>query len=807
MILSDLRQDLLYGARSLKGAPGFFTVAVLTVGLGIGASTAVFSVVDALLLRPLPFREPDRLVQLANTVENAGLAGVTFRTGNLRDWRRLCRSFESLTGYFAFFDFGSNTLTGDGEAERVVGVPVAQDFLEVLGVRPHLGRNFVEEEGTDGGRRAVILGHGFWLRRYGGDPGVVGTAITLNDEPTTVVGVLPASFDFASIFSPGARVDFLAPFPISDRTDGWGNTTAVIGRLAPGTTVRQAQAELDLVNQQLQDADPARWGLGGAVGDLGERITGRHRRMLLMLAAAVGVVLLIVCANLSNLLLARSSSRRREMALRSALGAGRSRLVRQLLTESVLLSACGAVLGVALAHGITRAVAASRAFSIPRLESVTVDGTALLFALGTAVLTGLVFGVLPALQVSGVRAHEPLSDANRGSSETRARAWTRELLVVAEVALACLLVVGAGLLLRSFATLLDVDLGFRPEQAVAWRIETGRGRDIEERRAFYDRLLERVQAVPGVDSAGLTDTLPLGRNRSWAAMAQGEVYADGEAPSAFPRIVSPGYLETMGIERIAGRPLSAHDGPDGEQVMIINATMAERLWPGRDPLGRIATLGGDGDWQVVGVVDDVRHSSLEESAGLEAYLPMRQSRDWGSMELVVRSRLPLETVVTSVRGALRELDPNLPTAEFRTLDSIIEQAVSPRRFLLLLIGSFALTALLLAALGIYGVVSYSVSRRTQEIGIRMALGESPVQVRRRFVGKSLRLAAIGVLAGTLGAFALSKLMSSLLFGIGPTDPLTYGLVVLALILTAAMAAFLPARRASQTDPARVLSSV
>jgi predicted permease len=335
------------------------------------------------------------------------------------------------------------------------------------------------------------------------------------------------------------------------------------------------------------------------VGDLGERITGRYRRMLLMLAAAVAVVLLIVCANLSNLLLARASSRRREMALRSALGAGRSRLVRQLLTESVLLSACGALLGVALAHGITRTVAASRAFSIPRLESVTVDGTALLFALGTAVLTGLVFGILPALQVSGVRAHEPLTDSNRGSSETRARTWTRELLVVAEVALACLLVVGAGLLLRSFASLLDVDLGFRPEQAVAWRIETGRGRDIEERRVFYRRLLERVRAVPGVDSAGLTDTLPLGRNRSWGMQAQGEVYAEGETPEVFPRMVAPGYLETMGIERLGGRLLSAHDGPDGEAVMMVNATLAERLWPGRDPLGRVACVGdncpgGDG---------------------------------------------------------------------------------------------------------------------------------------------------------------------------------------------------------------------
>jgi predicted permease len=806
MIWPDLRRDLRYGIRSLAGAPGFFAVAVLTVGLGIGATTSVFSVVDALLLRPLPFREPNRLVHVSNTLSVGGNSAITFRTSNLRDWRRLCRSFESLTGYFAFFDFGSYTLVGHGDPERLVGVPVARDFLEVLGVRPHLGRNFVEEEGAEDGPRAVILSHGFWLRRFGGDPGIVGTAITLNNEPTTVVGVLPPSFDFASIFTPGTRVDFLAPFPISDRTDGWGNTLFVIGRLAPGATALQAQAELDLVNEQLQEADPARWGLGGRVDDLDARITGRYRRMLSMLAGAVAVVLLIVCVNLSNLLLSRASARRREMAVRSALGAGRSRLVRQLLTESVLLSGCGAVLGIALAHFATKAVAASRAFAVARLESVTVDGTALLFALGTAVVTGLVFGVLPALQVSSVRAHEPLTNSSRGSSETRARTWTREVLVVAEVALACLLVVGAGLLLRSFSTLLDVDLGFRPEQATAWRIQVGRGGEVEERRAFYERLLARVRTTPGVDSAALTDTLPLGRNRSWGAQAEGEVYAEGEAPEAFPRIVSPGYLETMGIDLLAGRHLSEHDGPDGPQVMVVNATMAERLWPGRDPLGRVANLGGSGAWQVVGVVDDVRHRSLEEGAGLEAYLPLTQSGDWGSMELVVRSRLPLETLVPSVRGAIREIDPSLPTAEFRSLESIVEQAVSPRRFLLILVGSFALTALSLAALGIYGVVSYSVSRRTQEIGIRMALGESPAEVRRRFVRRSLRLALIGVGVGTLCSLGFSRLMSSLLFGIGPMDPLTYGLVILALTLTAAVAAYLPARRASRTDPALVLSS-
>jgi len=805
MIGSDLRQDLRYGARNLLRAPGFTAMAVLIVGLGIGASTAVFSVVDALLLRSLPFREPERLVWIANTGQGGGLSAVTCRTSNLRDWRRSTSSFDSLTGYFAFFDYSSYTLTGGGEPERLVGVGVAQNFLDVLGVRPRLGRSFVDEEGVWNGRRAVILSHGFWVRRYGADPEVVGQPITLNGEATPVVGVLPASFDFASVFAPGSRVDFLTPFAISDETDRWGNTLSVIGRLAPGHSPESAQADLDLANERLQADDPGRWGLGAAVSGLRERISGRFRRPVLVLAGAVGVVLLIVCTNLSNLLLARASSRRREMAIRSAIGAGRSRLVRQLLTESLVLSGCGALLGIVMAHAITRGVAGTQAFSIPLLQSVEVDGQALLFALGTALLTGLVFGVIPALQSSGVTAHESLGDAGRGSTESRARTWARETLVAAEVALACLLVVGAGLLLRSFVTLLDVDLGFDPGDTAAWRIERVRG-DEPERRAFNTRLLDRVRSIPGVVSAGLTDALPLGRNRSWTVATRGEVYGEGEYPIAFPRLVSDGYLESMGIDVIAGRSFTQRDTQDSEHVMVVNSTMASRLWPGRDPVGRVALL-GDGEWRVAGVVADVRHGSLEERSELEMYMPLQQLGDWGSLELVVRSKLPPEVLAASVTEALRELDPSLPSTEYRTLDAIVQRAVSPRRFLLLLLGSFALAALLLAALGIYGVVSYTVSQRAHEIGIRMALGESAGQVQSRVVGKTLRLAGVGIVAGSLGAFALSRLMASLLYEVSPTDPVTYLLMVVGLLAVSALAGYLPAMRASRTDPAVVLRAV
>jgi predicted permease len=801
---TGLRQDLNYTFRNLGRSPGFLAVSVLIVGLGVGATTAIFSVVNAILLRPLPFHEPERLVWVANTSEGIGLSGVTSRASNLRDWRELSRSFESLTGYFAFFDYSSFVLTGGGEPERLVGVGVAQNFLHVLGVRPQLGRSFVDEECVWNGRPAVILTHGFWQRRYGGDPGVVGTSIVLNDQPTAVVGVLPASFDFASIFTPASRVDFLNPFPIADETDRWGNTLAVIGRLAPGRSVSEAQAELDLVNRQLKEADPGRWGLGARVSGLQEHITHRFRRPLVVLACAVGVVLLIVCANLSSLLLARASSRTKEMAIRSALGASRSRLVRQLLTESLVLSVCGGVLGVMLAYGLTRAVAGTQAFDVPLLRSVTVDGAALLFALAVALVTGLLFGVVPALQTSTVRPQEALADASRGSSETATRTRSREALVVAEVAMACVLVVGAGLLLRSFVTLLHVDLGFRPEGVVAWRIEMG-NRDRDTRIAFLDRLLEHVRSVPGVESVGLSDALPLGRNRSWSVAARGEVYADGEQPIAFPRMVDSGYLETMGIRLVSGRHFTPRDAEGVERAIIVNETLARRLWPGRDPLGQVVLLGYE-DWHVVGVAGDVRHGALEEQAGFEMYMPIRQQGDWGSPDLVVRSTLSPESVVGSVRTALREVDPSLPTAEFRTLESVVDRAVTPRRFILMLLGGFAWVALVLAAVGIYGVVSYSVSQRAHEIGIRLALGASPGDVQAQVLAKTLKLTALGMVVGSLGAIAASRLMSPLLYGIGANDPLTLVATVLVLALIAALAGYLPALRASRTDPAAVLRS-
>jgi len=801
--LDSFLQDIRYTFRTLRRDAGFCAVAVLILGLGIGANTAIFSVVHALLFRPLPFRDPARLAWIANTeAPGGGLSAVTSRVANFQDWQRLNQSFEGLTAYFAFSDYGSYTLIGIGEPERLSGFSVAQNFFDLLGVQPRIGRGFVDEECKWNGRKAAILSHSLWERRFGADSGIVGRSITLNDQSTVVVGVLPQSFDFASVFSPGARVDVLLPFPIAPETDRWGNTLAVIGRLKPGVTVEKAQAEFDLINQQLRQAHPERWTFGAKLTGLQEQISGRFRRGLLVLLAAVGVVLLIACANLSNLLLARAASRRKEIAVRTALGAGLSRLIRQMLTESTVISGCGAALGLLLAFAATRALAGARAISIPLLQTVQVDGTALLFTLIVAVSTGLLFGIVPALQISGWDVHDALKDSSRGSSDGKRRTWIRGALVVAEVALACVLLVGAGLLLRSFQRLLDVDPGFQPSRAAVWRIEPGQRYSTRARRTtFYTELVGAVEAVPGVESAGVTDALPLSRNRSWGVWAKGVTYPPGQNPIAFPRIVDPGYVKTMRIPLRAGRDFTAHDTAESEKVVLINETMARRLWPGQDPLGQIALI--DGERRVVGVVGNVRHSSLEQEAGLEMYLPVTQSGT-GSVELVVRTKLPPESLASSVRAALKSIDPNLPTSDFQTLEQLVDRAVSPRRFLMLLLGGFALLALVLASLGIYGVVSYSVNQRTQEIGIRMALGASTSAVRLSVIRETVGLAAAGILLGMVGAWGVARLLGSLLFGIPPTDPVTFGAMMVLLASVAVMAGYLPARRASRIDPMSAL---
>lgn len=802
-MLETLLQDARYALRTLFRDKAFFAAAVAIIALGIGANTAVFSVVNTILFRPLPFRDSPRLVWVANCCGDGGLSSVTSRVANYLDWRAMNQSFEDMTAFFAFFDYGTYTMVGAGEPERLVGANIAHNFLPFLGVQPQLGRNFSEAECKWNGARAAILSHNLWQRRFAADPNVIGRSITLNDQAVTIVGVLPASFDFASTFAPGSRVDMLVPFPLTEETDRWGNTLSVIGRLKPGVSVQQAQAEFTLLSEQIRTSKPNRWQFGSKLTPLQDHLTARFQRGFIVLLCAVAAVLLIACTNLSNLLLARAASRRKELAIRAALGAGRFRLIRQMLTECFLVTAIGAAMGLALAYAALRLLVSLQGISIPLISTVRLDSTALLFTAAAAVVTGIVFGIVPALHASAARDSEALNDAGRGSSEGRRAGVTRGVLVVSEVALACMLLIGAGLLIRSFLRLLDVDLGFRPESAAVWRIDTGdRYKDAASRAAFLDRLVRAVEAVPGVDSAGVTDALPLSRDRSWGAAAKGVQYGPGQFPLAHPRLVDWRYIRTMRIPLISGREFNEHDTATSRPVVIINKKMARSLWPDRDAVGQYL-VNNQRDIQVVGVVGNVRHQNLEEEGALEMYFPLTQSSN-SSVELVVRTKVPPQSLVSGVRSALTSIDPTLPTAEFKPLGALVDTALSPRRFMMILLGIFAFAALVLASVGIYGVVATSVSRRTQEIGIRMALGATASQVQRHVLSRTVALVSCGVALGVLGSLALARLASSLLFQMEPEDPATFGITVTLLFGVAVLAGYLPARRASRVDPLSAL---
>jgi len=800
--LNSFLKDLRYSFRSLRRDAGFATFAILIVGLGIGASSTLFSVVNALLLRPLPFGDPQRLVWVTN-YDVAGLSGQTTQVGHMVDLREQNRSFADLAGYFAFYGVGDNILGGQGTPERLSSVPVSCNFFPVLGVEPELGRQFTAEECKWHGPKAVLLSHGFWERRFASDRSIVGRPLTIDNEPVTVAGVLPASFDFSSIFAPGSHIDFFAPFPLTAETNRWGNTMAMVGRLKPGVSIGSAGAEIKILAGRITQAHPERNGFEGHVVPLADHVSGRMRLALFVLAGAVGVVMLIVCANLSNLLLARTAARQKEIAIRTALGAGQWRLIRQMLTEGVALSCCGAALGVVLALGGTRALAHLDAINIPLLQNVRTDGAALAFTLLMAVATGILFGLAPALQIPATTLHDVLKDTNRGSTEGKRRGWVRGSLVVSEIAFACVLLVGAGLLIRSFVKVLDVDLGFRPERVASLRVDPERNfHSQEEANAYFDDVLRRAQSVPGVVSVGLTDALPLGRNRSWGVGVKGRTFPKGKNPVGFVRVVSHGYISTMGIPIRSGRDLTEQDGASGDPVILINETMARTLFPGGDALGKIMLT--DKERRIVGVVGDVRHLALEQGAGMEFYLPIRQCGDWSGVDLVLRTTLPPSQFASAIRAALKPVAPNLPGNDFRLVQQLVDKAVSPRRFVVLLLGGFALFALILASLGIYGVISYSVSQRTQEIGIRMALGASAGSLQARIILQTLGLAAAGMTLGAAASWIMARALSGMLFETTASDPVTFVGMLLVLAAVSAVAGYLPARRASRIDPSVAL---
>ena len=804
--LDTFSRDFKYSLRTLRRDLGFATFAILIVGLGVGACCTIFSVVNTLLIRPLPFHDPASLVWISNHGDDTkfGLSVQTVQVNHLLDFRAHNQSFSDVAAYFAFYGVGDSKLTGRGEPERLTGVPVSENFFPLLGVQPQLGRLFTAEECKWNGPKAVLLSHGLWKRRFASDPAVVGRPLTLDDALVTVVGVLPASFDFGAVFAPGSRIDLYFPFPLSEETNRWGNTLAIVGRLRPGATVQSAQAEATVLGQQIERQHPERNEFEPKLTLLPAHVSGRLRPALLVLACAVGVVMLIVCANLSNLLLARSATRQKEIAIRAALGAGKGRLIRQMLTESLVLSLLGSVLGLLLAFAGTRLLARLDAVSIPLLANVHVDAAALGFTLLIAVLTGIVFGLFPAFQVPGLALHDVLKDSTRGASQGRGHAWIRSSLVVSEIALACVLLVGAGLLIRSFLRVLDLDLGFRPERAAALRIDPNSSYATQaQKNVYYNEALHRVLEVPGIEAAGLSDALPLGRNRSWGIAAKGQVYTRGNYPEGFVRVVSGGYFQAMGIPLRAGRDFNERDSADAAKVIIINETLARALWPGQNPIGQIIQADRP-ERTVVGVVGDVRHLALEQKSGAEFYLPILQTGDYQSVDLVVRTSLPTPQLAPRVREALKPLDPDLPTTGFRTLQQLVDKAASPRRFVVLLLGGFAFFALILASLGIYAVISYSVNQRTQEIGIRMALGASAQALQASILFQTLTLAAIGMLLGVASSWALARTLSGLLFGVTATDPGTFAAMLFILTAVAALAGYLPARRASRIDPMSAL---
>ncbi|MEM6796567.1 MAG: ABC transporter permease [Acidobacteriota bacterium] len=799
-LLAPLSADFRYALRSVRKDLRFFALAVLIVGIGIGACASVFSVLSPLVLRDLPFRQADRLVWIANEGEG-GMSAVTSRTKNLSDFRELSRTFEGLTGYFAFFEFRTHNLIGSGEPTRLVGVDVAGNFLDVLGVDLAHGRNFLPEESVWGGRPAIILTHGLWQRHFAADPAIVGRSVTLGNEPHEVVGVLPASFDFASVFVPQSRVDFLKPFPISDETDQWGNTLSMIGRLRDGATVKSAQADLDAVLAGLREADPERWGLGAVVTDLRAQIAGPFQAAGWLLAAASLLVMVIVSVNLSNLLLARGSARAPEMAVRSVMGASRWRLMRQLLVESSLFSLAGSLVGLGLAVAAVRFVRSYPALEVPLLSSVRVDGAAFALALALALVTALVAGSVPAW--IGTRSQAAtLRAAGRGASSLGGR-W-REAMVVVEVALACSLLITGGLLLKSFFEVLKVDLGYETEQIVRWQLNPTRSfEDEAPRLAYYRNLVSSVEALPSVDAVGLTDTGPLGKNRAWGLSVPGFEYDGASSLTTFLHMVDPGYLPTLRIELLEGRIFTAGDTADTSPVVVLNETAARDAFKGEPALGRTVMVGLE-ERQVVGVVADIRHRSVEEDSGRQAYLPVAQGGDHSALEMMVRSSLPAAALAPEVISTLQRLDSTLPVQEFTAFSSVLDRALSARRFTVQSLAAFAAAAVLLAVLGLYGVLSCAVDERVREFGVRMALGATGGSILRRVLGRSLLLVSGGLMLGLGAAYGIAGSAESLLYGVDSLDPAVFFGMPRLLLGVGAFSGLAPALRAAGTELAEVL---
>ena len=809
-------RDLRYGIRVLTRKPGFAVIAVITLGLGIGATTAIFSMVNGLLLRPLPYRDSERLAIIWTHSPGANVLQDWPSPGQYSAIKSNSTVFEQLGIAQGF----SLILTGRAAPERLGVVRCSSATLSLLDVQPELGRAFLPEEDSKGTTPPVMLTHGFWQQHFGGDPNVLGQTLTLSGESYTIVGVLPASFllSFEVMPTVGAvqQPDLLVAlqFEPKDWSEQGDENYNVLARMKPGATIAQAQAELDIatrgLEEQFPDSYPSSRRFSFSVRPLLAQVVGEIRPALLILLGAVGCVLLIACANVANLLLARAAEREKEIAIRTALGAGRWRVVRQLLTEAVLLASAGGALGLLLAVWSLSALRWLNPGNIPRMQDIEVDGRVLVFTFVVVVLTGILFGLAPALRSSRVNLNEVLKEGGRsvvGSGSHR----LRNLLVIAEMALSLMLLVGAGLLIRSFIRVQQVAPGFDPHNVLSMRMAvTGpEYKEQHKRLAFYQQLRERITRLPGVESVGSATILPLSGSIGWGSIAiEGYDPASGQsAIQADFRIASVGYFETMKVPLISGRFFSDSDAKDSLRVAIIDQNMADTYWPGTDPIGKRFKTGSatsDSPWlTVVGVVANVKQYALDSDSRVAFYMPHLQAPA-GSLFVTLRTTTnPLDLAAAVTREA-REMDPNVPVYDVKTMDQRLSESLARRRFAMFALGLFAAVALILAAVGIYGVMSYTVTQRTREIGIRVALGAPTGEVIRLVVGQGMLTAGVGVGIGLAGALALTRVMSVLLFGVGATDLATFIGVAVVITGVALVACFVPARRAAKVDPMEAL---
>ena len=793
--------DLRYAVRTLLKKPGFAAIVILALAIGIGANTAIFSVVNAVLLRPLPYADPDRIVMVWMDNTRMKVDQDIHSYANYVDYRDRNQSFE----YIAAYSGVSLNLVGSGDPERVIGAMSTANLFSVLGVQPMLGRVYTVEEEEPGRDQVVVLGYGLWQRRFGGNPGIIGQTISLSDVTREVIGVMPKSFRF-----PHKDAELWAPLAVdaNRRANRGGFSYYAIGRLKSDVPLEKARTDMSAIADQLQQEYPnILEGYGVNLVPLHEQVVGKTRLALLVLLGMVVFVLLIACANVANLLLARAAVREREIAIRMALGAGRGRLIRQLLTESILLGLLGGAAGLLIANWGLQALIALSPEDTPRLDQINIDRRVLLFTFAVSLLTGLLFGLVPALQASKADLNESLKEGGRSSTGGVRGRRIRSLLVVFEIGLSLVLLIGAGLMIKSFMRLRDVSLGFKPDRLMTMNLQLSRSRyQGRQGHDFYQKLIQRVEAMPGVESAAaITDIFIDALPNSASFAVEGKPPASAadqiEAPIDF---VTPGYFRAMGIPLLLGRDVDERDVPDSTRVVVINNTFAQRLWPGEDPLGKRFTFGpGDSNPQwltIVGVVADMRRTGYEAEVRCETFLPYSQRTFIGFMTLVVRAKTDAKSIIPAVRDEVWSIDSNQTISHIRTMDQTLDEMVSQRRLNMVLFGIFAATAMILAAVGVYGVISYSVTQREHEMGIRMALGASGKDVIKLVIGQGLLLTLAGVSVGLVGALLLTRVMASLLYLVSATDTWTFAVIPILLTVVALAASFIPARRATKVDP-------